>query len=231
MDAYGLYKLTLLDYPEHIACTIFTGGCNFRCPFCHNASLVTHINQANLIPEEEILRFLSSRIGILEGVCISGGEPTLQADLQAFIRKVKQLGFKVKLDTNGSNPELLSQLLDQNLLDYVAMDIKNSKTNYEKTIGLPNYDLTNINRSISILKESSIDYEFRTTVVKELHSLEDFTEIADWIPNCTHYYLQGFEDSKDLIEEGYSGYSLEDLQFFTSNLQKKIPNVVIRGIE
>jgi pyruvate formate lyase activating enzyme len=231
MNVYGLYKLTLLDYPEHIACTIFTGGCNFRCPFCHNASLVTHVNQTALIPEEEIFQFLTSRVGILEGVCISGGEPTLQQDLHHFIHKVKQLGFKVKLDTNGSNSELLSQLLDQNLLDYVAMDIKNSPTNYAKTIGLLTSDLTNINTSITLLMNSSIDYEFRTTVVKELHTLDDFLEIAAWIPNCSHYYLQGFEDSKDLIEEGYTGYSIEELQVFASKLREKIPNVVIRGIE
>lgn len=231
MKVYGLYKLTLLDYPEHIACTIFTGACNFRCPFCHNASLVTHVNHTSLIPEEDIINFLSSRIGILEGVCISGGEPTLQPDLPDFIHKVKHLGFKVKLDTNGSNPELLSYLLDQNLLDYVAMDIKNSPTNYAKTIGLQTYDLSNINSSIKLLQHSMIDYELRTTVVKELHTLSDFLEIADWIPWNSKYYLQGFEDSKDLIQPGFTGYSLDQLQVFASNIKRKIPNVVIRGIE
>lgn len=231
MNVYGLYKMTLLDYPEHLACTIFTGACNFRCPFCHNASLVTHINPSTLIPDEDIFTFLSSRVGILEGVCITGGEPTLQPDLLQFIQKVKNLGFKIKLDTNGSNPELLTQLLNQNLLDYVAMDIKNSPTNYEKTIGLQTYDLSNIKASIALLMKSSIDYEFRTTVVKELHTLKDFLEIADWISNCAHYYLQGFEDSKDLIGEGYTGYAVEELQAFASKLKEKIPNVAIRGIE
>jgi pyruvate formate lyase activating enzyme len=231
MDVYGLIKMTLLDYPEHLACTIFTGGCNFRCPFCHNASLVTHIDSTTHIPEVDIFHFLSSRVGILEGVCISGGEPTLQLDLLPFIQKVKKLGFKVKLDTNGSNPELLSQLIDQNLLDYVAMDIKNSPTNYARTIGLQTYDLSKITTSISILMTSSINYEFRTTVVKELHTLSDFLEIADWITNCAHYYLQGFEDSKDLIGEGYTSYAKNELQYFASKLKEKIPNVAIRGIE
>lgn len=231
MNVHGLYKMTLLDYPEHLACTIFTGGCNFRCPFCHNASLVTHIDQSALIPEADIFQFLSSRVGILEGVCITGGEPTLQSDLLQFIQNVKNLGFKVKLDTNGSNPELLAQLLNQNLLDYVAMDIKNSPTSYAKTIDLHTYDLSNINASVTLLMQSSIDYEFRTTVVKELHTMQDFLEIADWISNCAHYYLQGFKDSKDLIGEGYSGYEVEELQAFARKLKEKIPNVAIRGIE
>lgn len=231
MIIHGLYKLTLLDYPEHIACTIFTGGCNFRCPFCHNASLVTHINPATLLPQEEILSFLNKRVGILEGVCISGGEPTLQPDLIEFIKKIKNLGFLVKLDTNGSNPSMLAELLDQNLLDYVAMDIKNSPTNYGKTIGLATYDLSNINASIELLKHASIDYEFRTTVVKELHTEDDFFQIAKWIPNCSHYFLQTFVDSKDLIQDGFTGYNKEEMTSFANLLRPWIPNVAVRGIE
>lgn len=231
MTIHGLYKLTLLDYPEHIACTVFTGGCNLRCPFCHNASLVTHINPATLIPEEEFLSFLSKRIGILEGVCISGGEPTLQPDLIDFIQKIKDLGFLVKLDTNGSNPNMLAKLLHQNLLDYVAMDIKNSPTNYARTVGLQIFDLTNINSSIELLMHSTIDYEFRTTIVKELHTNEDFLEIAQWIPNCRHYFLQAFVDSKDLIQDGFTGYNKEEMTSFANILRPWIPNVAVRGIE
>jgi pyruvate formate lyase activating enzyme len=231
MNIHGLYKLTLLDYPEHIACTLFTGGCNFRCPFCHNASLVTHLHASSLISEAEIFSFLKSRIGILDGVCISGGEPTLFNDMIPFIYRIKTLGFKVKLDTNGSNPELLNQLIEQNLLDYVAMDIKNSPTNYTRTIDLPEYDLTNINRSIAILMNSLIDYEFRTTVVKELHSASDFLEIAHWISNCSHYYLQAFAASKDLIKDGFSAYTKDEMISIANILRPFIPNVEVRGIE
>jgi pyruvate formate lyase activating enzyme len=231
MNIHGLYKLTLLDYPGHIACTLFTGGCNFRCPFCHNASLVTHLHDSSLIPEANVFSFLKSRIGILDGVCISGGEPTLANDMIPFIFKIKTLGFKVKLDTNGSNPDLLSQLIEQNLLDYVAMDIKNSPANYTRTIDLPEYDLTNINRSIAILINSQINYEFRTTVVKELHSASDFLEIAHWISNCSHYYLQSFATSKDLIKYGFSAYTKDEMISFTNILRPFIPNVEVRGIE
>lgn len=231
MNIHGLYKLTLLDFPEHIACTIFTGGCNFLCPFCHNASLVTHLNNSTSISEEEIFSFLQSRINILDGICISGGEPTLQPDLYNFIQKVKNLGFKVKLDTNGSNPDILSKLLETQLLDYVAMDIKNSMSKYAGTIDLPNYDLTRIKSSIDLLSNSAINFEFRTTVVKELHTLEDFLEIAEWIPSNSHYYLQSFVDSKDLIKDGFTGYSKEEMYSFVNILRPLLPNVAVRGIE
>lgn len=231
MKIHGFYKLTLLDYPEHIACSIFTGGCNFRCPFCHNASLVTHIDTAMQLNEEEILRVLSTRAGILEGVCITGGEPTLQPDLKEFIAKVKALGYLIKLDTNGSNPKLLKELIDDNYIDYVAMDIKNSREKYEKTIGISNFDLSPIMESIRIIINSGIEHEFRTTVVKELHTLEDFKDIAAMVSGCSHYYLQSFVDSGDLIQAGMTGYSKQEMKTLLEKVRMLIPNVEGRGIE
>ncbi|MDD5934925.1 MAG: anaerobic ribonucleoside-triphosphate reductase activating protein [Clostridiales bacterium] len=231
MKIHGFYKLTLLDYPEHIACSIFTGGCNFRCPFCHNASLVTHIDTAMQLNEEEILRVLSTRAGILEGVCITGGEPTLQPDLKEFIAKVKALGYLIKLDTNGSNPKLLKELIDDNYIDYVAMDIKNSREKYEKTIGISNFDLSPIMESIHIIINSGIEHEFRTTVVKELHTLEDFKDIAAMVSGCSHYYLQSFVDSGDLIQAGMTGYSKQEMKTLLEKVRMLIPNVEGRGIE
>lgn len=231
MNIHGLVKLTLLDYPEHIACTIFTGGCNYRCPFCHNASLVTHVDDSTRISEEEIFSFLQSRIGILDGVVISGGEPTLQPDLISFIQKVVDLGYKIKLDTNGTNPDLLANLLDLHLLNYVAMDIKNSRENYMPTIGLPAYDISQIDRSIDLLNSSGIDYELRTTVVRQFHSSDILLEIAHWIPSNSKYYLQAFVDSRNLIQSGFTGYNKAEMNRFADILRPLLPNVAVRGIE
>ncbi len=230
MNIQGLYRLTLLDYPGHVACSIFTGGCNYRCPFCHNASLAT----GHTIPaftEEEILQFLQTRIGILEGVCVTGGEPTLQPQLPSFLRKIKDMGYLIKLDTNGSNPILLQSLIKEGLLDYVAMDIKNSPSNYAKSIGLSQYDIGPVLASIKELMSSNIDYEFRTTVVRSLHTPQDFEEIAKLISNCRHYYLQSFVDSGDLIQAGMTGYSKEEMNSLLMYVRPLIPNVALRGIE
>lgn len=231
MNIHGFQKLTLLDYPEHMACIIFTAACNFRCPFCHNASLVTHINGNNQISKEEILSFLCTRINILEGVCISGGEPTLQDDLINFIEEIKEMGFLVKLDTNGSNPHVLAQLLHSVLIDYVAMDIKNSPSNYAKTVGTDSYSFTDLEKSIDLLQHSTVDYEFRTTLVKELHTMEDLYEIAQLIKGCKHYYLQPFKESNDLIQQGFTSFSKEEIHDFANNLRPWIPNIHVRGIE
>ena len=228
MKISGLQKLTLLDYPGKMACTVFTYGCNFRCGFCHNALLVTEENSDN-ISEDEFFSFLKKRQGILDGVCISGGEPTLQKDLCDFIKKVKALGYAVKLDTNGTNPELLKTLLEENLLDYVAMDIKNSPEKYNLTCGCE-VDISAVKESVSLLKGSNIDYEFRTTTVREYHSAEDFKAIAQWLRGDSRYFLQHFEDSGNLIGDNLSPFSKEEMLSFADAIKGLLPNVDIRGV-
>lgn len=231
MNICGFQKLTLLDYPGHLACTIFTGGCNFRCPFCHNASLVLHPDSNSGYTKDEILTALKKRTGILEGVCISGGEPTLQPDLYEFIQKIKALGFLVKLDTNGTNPALVKRLCADGLVNYIAMDIKNSKEHYAQTIGVPEYDLSLIEESTDFLLHTDIPYEFRTTVVRELHMADDFRSIGTWLKNARQFYLQSFVDSGDIIQSGLTACTKEELNAYLEILQKDIPNALIRGIE
>lgn len=276
MKIHGLNKLTLLDYPGHMACLIFTGACNYRCPFCHNASLVLNPNSQPAISEEEIFAFLHSRKGILEGVCISGGEPTLQADLPEFIRKVRAMGFHVKLDTNGSRPGILKALLDEGLLDYVSMDIKNAPKKYLTTIGMsaetPCYTATtnepsstdlssccktttgfvddsgisnkipgfsslitdSVRQSADLLMQSGIPYEFRTTVVKELHNEEDLLTIGKWLKGAKAYYLQSFRDSETLVGAAlgqFHAYEPEQMRAFRDILKPYFETVELRGID
>ena len=231
MVIQGLQKLTLLDYPGKVACTLFTAGCNFRCPFCHNASLVTHVDRKNDIPEEEVLAFFKKRRGLLDGVCITGGEPLLQPDIEVFIRKIRDLGYLIKLDTNGSNVLLLKHLAEEGLLDYVAMDIKNAPDKYGVTIGIEEYDLENILQSVDFLLSGSIPYEFRTTVVREFHKREDFAAIGRWIRGAEKYYLQSFQDSGDLISPGLRGYTKEIMEQALAIVRKNVPNAELRGIE
>ncbi len=196
----GLNKTTLLDYPGCVAATIFTGGCNFRCPFCHNGGLVLEPLSQQIYSEEEVLIFLEKRKKLLKGICITGGEPTLQADLPKFLSKVKKMGYRVKLDTNGSKPEVLENLLAEKLLDYVAVDIKNCPEKYAMTAGLRTGEVwKQIQDSIKILSNSSILYEFRTTVVKELHTKEDLMKIGEWIKGCPFYYLQQYQDTENVL--------------------------------
>ena len=242
MKIHGLNKLTLLDYPGHMACLIFTGACNYRCPFCHNASLVLNPNSQPAISEEEIFAFLQSRKGILEGVCISGGEPTLQADLPKFIRKIRAMGFHVKLDTNGSRPGILKALLDEGLLDYVSMDIKNAPAKYLTTIGIPaepqtpadNLITDSVRQSAELLIQSGIPYEFRTTVVKELHSKEDLLTIGNWLNGAKAYYLQSFRDSETLVGAApgqFHAYEPEQMRAFRDMLKPYFETVELRGID
>lgn len=224
----GLQKLTLLDYPGKVACTVFTGGCNFRCPFCHNASLVTHIDSQN-ISEDEFFSFLNKRTGILEGVCISGGEPTLQPDIESFIKKIKNLGYDVKLDTNGYRPDILKNLCENGLIDYVAMDIKNSPKKYPLTTGLDSIDFSKIEESVAFLLNGNIDFEFRTTVIKELHEECDFAQIGKWLKGNEKYFLQSFIDSGDTIRTGLNPHNEEQMCTFLTILKEYIPNVQIRG--
>lgn len=226
----GLQKLTLLDFPEKMACTLFTFGCNFRCPFCHNASLVL-ADRADgaVIEEEDFFKFLRSRRGILEGVCISGGEPTLQPELPDFIRKVKELDYAVKLDTNGYRPTVLKALVAEGLLDYVAMDIKNSLSRYAATVGISRFDTAPIEESADFLMEGRVPFEFRTTLVKGLHTPESIAEMGRWLRGGERFFLQTFRDSGDLIADGLAGFDKEETDALLETLCKYVPNAQIRG--
>lgn len=230
MKIQGLQKLTLLDFPEKVACTVFTAGCNFRCPFCHNASLVVDIPSVGDVTEEEFFSFLKKRQGILDGVCVTGGEPLLQPGIEKFICKIKELGYAVKLDTNGSFPDKLKELVLKELVDYVAMDIKNCLDDYGVTIGVSDFDVSSIEESVRFLKEGHVPYEFRTTVVKGYHSKESFEKIGQWISGTEKYFLQNFVDSGDLIVKGTQGYMEEEMQEFLQVVQKHVPNAELRGM-
>lgn len=227
----GLQKLTLLDYPGKMAATVFVGGCNFKCPFCHNASLVLgdKVSESATLPEEEFFAFLNKRKNILEGICVSGGEPTLMPDLLPFLNKIKELGFLVKLDTNGYRPDVLRAAIEGGLVDYVAMDIKNSKESYAKTVGLSEIDIERIAESVTILMESGVDYEFRTTLVRELHTTEDVRSIGKWISGAKRYFLQTYEDSGDVISPTFSGYDKNETEYLLNMLREYVPNAQIRG--
>lgn len=231
MKICGLNKTTLLDYPGRVACTIFLGGCNFRCPFCQNSGLVLHPGQQPEISREEILAFLKKRRGILDGVCITGGEPTLAEDLPDFLQQIKELGYKIKLDTNGSRPDTVKSLAKDGLIDMVAMDIKACPDNYPFLTGLSHPDMDSVFETVHFLMNGNIDYEFRTTVVKELHSEKDFREIGQWLAGAKAYYLQAYRDSEEVLQPGFSSYSLKELEHFRSILLETIDLVEIRGID
>lgn len=230
MRILGLQKLTLLDYPGKMACTVFTGGCNFRCPFCHNAPLVTGAAEQPALEEAEFFRFLGRRTGILEGVCITGGEPTLQPDLEAFIRKIRKMGFAVKLDTNGYRPQVLISLAGKGLLDYVAMDIKSAPDGYARASGLPELDLSLVQKSIDFLMQGDLDFEFRTTVTRELHTPREIAGIGAWIAGEEKYFLQAFSDSGHLIADGFHGYDKNEMLSLLKLLKGYLPNAEIRGV-
>ncbi len=227
MNIQGFQKLTLLDYPGKMACTVFTGGCNLRCPFCHNASLVND-PLCYASSADEVLEYLQKRQGILNGVCITGGEPLLQPDLEEYIRKIKALGYAVKLDTNGYLPDRLQKLLETGLVDYVAMDIKGSKENYSKATGI-DIDIEKIEKSVELLKSSNIPFEFRTTVVKGIHSVDDFKSIAEWIKGTKKYFLQKYKDSGDILGDGCDGFSDTEMDEISEIVKAVIPEAEIRG--
>ncbi len=226
----GLQKLTLLDYPGKVACTIFLGGCNFRCPFCHNRPLVVNPDFSAAIAQENVLAFLEKRRGVLDGVCITGGEPLLSDSIFNFAHTIKQMGFEVKVDTNGCFPERLEKLIASGDADYVAMDIKNSPSHYAQTAGLDSLDLAPIKKSVQLLLRGTVSYEFRTTVVRELHTKEDFEEIALWIAGAKQYFLQNFVDSGALIQDGYHACSEAEMRGFCNILRPSVPSVAIRGL-
>ena len=226
----GLQKLTLLDFPDKMACTLFTFGCNFRCPFCHNASLVLSDRADNtLISEEEFFTFLSRRKGILEGVCITGGEPTLQPDLPDFIARIKDAGYAVKLDTNGYRPAVLRSLTERGLLDYVAMDVKNSLDRYGETVGITCFDTAPVEESMDFLMEGRVPFEFRTTLVRGLHTEDSLRAMGARLAGQEAFYLQTFVDSGDLIQNNMEGFSPEETRALLAVLRENVPNAQIRG--
>lgn len=231
MFVAGLQKLTLLDYPGKVACTVFTAGCNFRCPFCHNAPLVLPERMGQDVTEEDVLAFLGKRVGILDGVAITGGEPLLHKEMAGFLQKIKEMGYSVKLDTNGSFPDHLKELVKAGLVDRVAMDIKNAPGLYGATVGIEGFDISGVEESKNFLLEGSIDYEFRTTVVKGLHTKESLTEAAEWIAGAKEYYLQQFKDSGDVIAiDGLGAYDENEMHALADAVAEFVPSVKVRGV-
>ena len=227
----GLQKLTLLDFPGYVACTLFTRGCNMRCPFCHNASLVVRAEEQKPYTHEEIMHFLRKRQGILDGVAITGGEPTLMPYLPDFMAEVRELGYKIKLDTNGTRPEVLRSIIERGLVDYVAMDIKNCREKYGETVGFDAaYDLTPIEESISILMADKVDFEFRTTVSKSFHTSDDIEKIGEWLRGDEKFFLQQFKDSGDVIGDGIEGYDESEMKALLDKILPFVPNAQLRGV-
>ena len=229
MQIIGLQKLTLLDFPGRLACTVFLGGCNLRCPFCHNASLVLPQGDVSGMTADELLAFLQKRRGRLQGVCVTGGEPTLCPDLPDLLRQIHLLGFEVKLDTNGTNPGMLRALLNEGLVDYVAMDIKNSPARYTETCGGADV-LTQVKESAALLMESGVDYEFRTTLAHPLHTPEDMAAIGQWLHGAKRYFLQQFVDSGDLIGTGLTPLTPEEMAAMREAVLPYIEETTLRGI-
>ena len=221
----------MVDFPGKLAATVFTGGCNLRCPFCHNAPLVLRVSETPELTTEEVLTFLRSRRGLLDGVVLSGGEPLLQQGAADFLREVRSLGFALKLDTNGCYPEALAAILEEGLVDYVAMDIKNRPEKYAETVGIPGFDARPVLESVRLLRRSGVDYEFRTTVVKEFHAPEDIRAIGEWLKGSKRWYLQQFVDSGDLVGSGCHGRDPLELRAFARMAEPWFDSVEVRGID
>ena len=230
MKIHGLQKMTLLDFPGHVACTVFLGGCDFRCPFCHNFELVDG-SEKPIMDEEELISFLESRTALLDGVAITGGEPCLHGDLPELIKKIRAIGYPVKLDTNGNHPEMLKQLIDERLVDYVAMDIKNCEEKYALTCGLDTLDMKPIKQSIWVLLNSEIDYEFRTTVIREFHEEEDFHKIGEMIKGAKAYFLQRFTDRDSVPYGNLTSPHPDEMRSFAQIAQKYVQNTSLRGVD
>ncbi|MBR4456094.1 MAG: anaerobic ribonucleoside-triphosphate reductase activating protein [Solobacterium sp.] len=228
----GLQKMTMLDYPGKVAATVFTGGCNFKCAYCHNRDLVFVPDNYEFYDPEDVLAYLQKRKNILDGVCITGGEPLVQEDLEGFIREIKQMGYLVKLDTNGYFPDRLAKLCETGMIDYIAMDIKNSKERYSESVGV-NPEIFRIRRietSVNFLMNSPIEHEFRTTVIREFHTKEDLIRIAKWIEGSRYYYLQQYNDSKEVIQPGWSAYTKQEMEDLLKEVKKYVPNAELRGV-
>ncbi|MBE7087295.1 MAG: anaerobic ribonucleoside-triphosphate reductase activating protein [Clostridiales bacterium] len=229
MQLFGLEKLSLVDYDGKVACTVFTGTCNFKCGFCHNSPLVTEVNQLQEIDVESVFSYLKKRKGIIEGICISGGEPTLQKDLPDFCRRLKEENLSVKLDTNGTNPDMIKLLMDNNLIDYIAMDIKNSLDSYSEIIGLKNFDTTKIAKSVSLIMNGNVGYEFRTTLISEYHFEKQIEDIGKWIKGAKKYCLQQYKHTENCICHDLSAVPVEKAKEFVKILSPYLDNVILRG--
>ena len=236
MRIHGLQKMTLLDFPGRVACTVFLGGCDFRCPFCHNSDLLD-MNAEPLMDDKELLAFLETRKGLLDGVAFTGGEPLLRPDLPDLFRRVKTLGYAVKLDTNGTSPEKLSALIGEGLVDYVAMDVKNSRERYASTVGRDRPgdsfadSLERIEKSIAVLLEGRVPYEFRTTAVREFHDEASFRSIAEMIRGAEHYFLQCFTDRDSVLQGGLHAPAREELESWAALVRPYVREVRIRGVD
>lgn len=229
MIVCGYEKFSMVDFDGKIACTVFTGGCNFRCPFCHNGALVVGNVKAEQIDESEVFDYLDKRKGLVDAVCVTGGEPTLQPDLKDFLRKVRQMGYLTKLDTNGLRPDVLNDVLQERLVDYVAMDVKNCLKKYAVTVGLENLDVSKIRQSIDILLNGNVDYEFRTTLIKEFHTEDDVKEIATLIKGAKKYFMQKYKDSDECIAHGFLPIEKEVVEKYKAFFEGKTENVGLRG--
>lgn len=230
MNIAGLQKMTLLDFPGKVACTVFLQGCNFRCPFCHNSDLLPGQGQP-LMDHEELLAFLQKRRGLLDGVCVTGGEPTLQPQLPQLLSRIKELGYAVKLDTNGCFPDRLKALVEEGLVDYVAMDVKNSPARYGETAGFLKLDIKQIQQSIAYLKQAPVDYEFRTTVVEGLHTADDLVEIAQWLQGAKAWYLQQFRQSDQVPNGNLTPPTHQQMHQYLALAQEYFPAAMLRGVD
>ncbi|MBR7147143.1 MAG: anaerobic ribonucleoside-triphosphate reductase activating protein [Oscillospiraceae bacterium] len=230
MNIQGLQKMTLLDFPGKVACTVFLAGCDLRCPFCHNSDLIDGA-APTVMDDTALLAFLQKRKGLLDGVAFTGGEPLLRRELKELIVKICNLGFAVKLDTNGTHPERLRELLEERLVDYVAMDIKNSPARYGETVGVADIDLAPIRESAKLLMESGVPYEFRTTVVAELHDDASFEAIGEWLPDAERFFLQRFTDRDSVLFSGLHAPEKADMERFAAILRRKMPFVELRGVD
>ena len=230
MDFSGFEKLSLVDLDSNLTATLFMAGCPFRCPFCHNGDLVLHPERAPKIPFAEIMDYLTKRRNMLDAVCITGGEPTLMPDLEEKIRAIKELGYLIKLDTNGCNPAIVAKLIEKGLVDYVAMDIKNCKAKYHVTAGT-NVNLAAIEESVRLLMESGVRYEFRTTAMEEFHGEEDFVEIGKWIAGARRYFLQRYIDSEACIRHNFHEIPLQKAKICVEKIKTYVPDAGLRGYD
>jgi len=229
MKIHGLMKMTILDFPGKVACTVFLGGCDMRCPFCHNSELLDPEAPAEM-DENDLLAFLRKRQGLLDGVVFTGGEPLLRKDLPDLMRKIQEMGFLIKLDTNGNHPDRLIEIVEEGLVDYVAMDIKNSPEKYGETIGIPGFDITKVRKSVGFLLQGKVPYEFRTTVVRQFHDEESMRGIAEWIDGADRYYLQEFVDRETVKYSGLQACSKEQMETFLEIVKTRVKEAELRGV-